>query len=71
MKTVSDSGQLLYALKTVRSDPSILPGRIRVHCVRYSCYEYTAEEMKVNEGSFKIHDANSAEAREIAALVKL
>lgn len=70
MKTIKDSGPLLFLARTRESDPACPYGKIRLTFVRYSTVEYDADDKDFNRGSFKVHDANCAEAKELARLVK-
>lgn len=66
MKTVKSSGPLLYRVETEKTK-GVPKGKIRVHVVKYETYEINDADF--DDMKFKIHDANSEEAKEIAALV--
>jgi hypothetical protein len=64
MKTIIATGPLLIAVNNVGSSKK----KVHVTCVRYETYEMSKDEFEAT--SFKIHDANCAEAKIIAELVK-
>jgi len=68
LKTIKATGPLLYRVDTDKH-PDCPKGKVLVHCVRYETYEIDSADF--NEMKFKIHDANTEEAKAIAALVKL
>lgn len=69
MKTIKNTGPLFYGAKTNSTDPTISSGKIRCFFVRYETIEYDLKDF--DHGVFQVHDANSEEAKMIAALVNL
>lgn len=63
MKTILATGPLLYAVKT-EATPGVPKGKVRVQCVRYETYEMDVADF--DRSTFKIHDANTPEAKTLA-----
>lgn len=71
MTTLKSTGPLFYAAST-KPNPitgEVPAGKIHVHFVRYESYEYDLKEFE--EQKVVVHNANSPEAKLIAALVAL
>lgn len=64
MKTLLSTGPLLFAVRTDQM-PDVPKGKVRVWTVRYEAYEIDAPDF--DQMQFKIHDANTPEAKMLAA----
>jgi hypothetical protein len=70
MKTIKATGPLAYAFDLDPKEcPGLPRGHARVHVVAYQTFEMPMAEFERMQ--FQMHDANSEEARVIAALVAL